>query len=287
MVISTMAKSVPPELLNRLHNGRVETLLPRIPDESVDCIFADPDYNVGVRYEGRSYTRSFEEYLGFCVGWARECKRILKQDGNFFILNYPKNNAYLRVGYLDSAFAKVYEYVWIYPSNIGHSKRHFTTAHRSILHCTKSGQNRFFKAAVSEPYRNPDDARVRKLIDAGSPGRMPYSWLPRFPRENATWLAANQVKNTSRAKAFHSCQVPESLTETLFRATTKPGDTVLVLFGGAGSELAVCQRLKLNWISAELVPAYRKLIRARLENGGTVPSSSRRIVHRRVSTPKS
>src|SRR5208283_3373894 len=92
----------------------------------------------------------------------------------------------------------------------------------------------------------------------------------------------NLVKNVSRNKSFHSCQIPEALSEMLFKVSTKKGDTVLVLFGGAGSELVVCQRLGLNWLSAELVPEYCDLIEARLERGGEVPESQRMLTAIRI-----
>jgi len=272
--VKSVTSGVPTDLLNHLYRGPIEEVLGRLPDESVDCIFADPDYNVGIRYQGRSYTRKFTEYIDSCVVWSKESQRVLKPDGNFFIINYPKNNAHLRVRYLDEAFYAVNEYVWVYRTNVGHGKNHFTTAHRTILHCTKQRENRFYKDAVAVPYQNPTDRRIRKLVKQGSPGRMPYSWLDEQPQGNS-WFEFNLVKNVSRSKSFHSCQIPEALTTTLFRATTKPGDTVLVLFGGAGSELVVCQRLGLNWVSAELVPEYCDLIEARLKRGGEIPEAQR------------
>ncbi len=237
----------------------------------MDCIFADPDYNVGVKYQGRSYTTRFSDYLHWCESWARECHRVLKSDGNFFIINYPKNNAHLRVRVLDGLFHDVYDYSWCYPTNVGHGRRHFTTAHRSVLHCTKTSHNRFFKSAVAVDYKNPTDRRIRSLIASGSPGRMPYSWFE-----------INLVKNVSRSKSFHSCQIPEPLSEMLFKATCEKGDTVLVLFGGAGSELVVCEKLGLNWVSAELVPEYCDLIEARLRSKGTVPTELRMLTKIRV-----
>lgn len=276
-----MDSKIPEKLLNRLHRGSIFDILPLIPDNSVDCIFADPDYNVGVRYQGTSYTRSFKEYIDECVRWSRECHRVLKEDGNFFIVNYGKNSAYLRTEYLDSAFSNVYEYVWVYRTNIGFGKRHFTTAHRIILHCTKSHSNRFYKDRVAQPYQNPTDRRIRKLLSEGSPGRMPYSWIEMQPDEHGysgmDWFEFNLVKNVGRTKTFHSCQIPERLSEMLFTATCSKGDTVLVLFGGAGSELAVCQRLGLNWISAEKIPEYCDLIESRLGNNGNVPQQYRLI----------
>ena len=272
---------IPSDLLNHLYHGPIEDVLKRLPDESMDTIFADPDYNVGVVYEGKNYTTKFNDYIESMVAWARECCRVLKPTGNFFIINYPKNNSYLRVRYLDEAFYDVHDYVWVYKTNIGQSPHHFTTAHRSILHCVKSPHNHFYKEAVAVPYQNPTDKRIRKLIEEGSPGRMPYSWLETEPTPvsevDRSWFEYNLVKNVGKNKSFHSCQIPEALSEMLFKATCKKGDTVLTLFGGAGSELVVCQRLGLNWVSAELIPRYQKLIEERLKHGGELPTESRML----------
>ena len=262
-----LGEKIPESLLDKVYPGRIEDVLPKLPSESVDVIFADPDYNVGIKYQGKTYTRKFDDYIAWCVSWAKECRRVLKSDGNFFIINYPKQNAYLRTRYLDGAFSPpngVRDYVWVYKANVGQGARHFTTAHRSILHCVKSESNKFYKDAVAMPYQNPTDRRIRKLIASGSPGRMPYSWFE-----------FNLVKNVGFTKTFHACQIPEPLTEMLLKATTRKGDVALVLFGGSGSELAVCQRLGLHFISAETEPAYVKIIEERLKRKGEVPSEFR------------
>lgn len=146
--------AIPEHLINRVYLGDVFDLMRQLPDGSVDMVYSDPDYNVGVRYNDRSYTRSFEEYIEWYIELARESLRVLKDDGNMFFINYPRQNAYLRVRYLDSACYEVLDYVWCYNTNIGHSPKRFTTAHRSILHCRKTRHNKFFKdagAALSEP----------------------------------------------------------------------------------------------------------------------------------------
>ena len=264
-----MSNTIPSDLLNKVYQGPIEEVFPRLPAESIDVIFSDPDYNVGVKYQGKSYTRKFDDYIDWCVSWAKECHRVLKPDGNMFIINYPKQNAHLRVKYLDSAFAPphgVREYVWVYKTNVGQGPHHFTTAHRSILHCVKSEKNQFHKEPVAVPYLNPTDRRIKKLLSSGSPGRMPYSWFE-----------FNLVKNVGTTKTFHSCQIPEQLSEMLFKATTKKGDTALVLFGGSGSELVVCQRLGLDFVSAEIEPAYVKIIEERLKRKGEVPEKYRML----------
>jgi site-specific DNA-methyltransferase (adenine-specific) len=241
-------------------------LLKKLPDNSVDCIYADPDYNVGVRYNNTtSYSKSFNEYIAWCVLWSQESKRVLKENGNFFIINYPKNNAHLRVNYLDHEFETVNEYVWVYNTNIGHSKHKFTTAHRTILHCTKSkNHNKFFKDNVAVEYKNPTDRRIMELLSQGKKGRMPYDWF-----------YFDLVKNVSRSKTFHSCQIPEKLSRMLILSCTAPNDIVLVLFGGSGSEIAECKKLNRHFIASELDKKYYRLILKRLELGGEVPQKYR------------
>lgn len=273
---------IPPDLVDHLYRGSIFDVLARLPDNSVDCIFSDPDYNVGIVYQGRNYTTAFAKYLETCVNWSRECYRVLKPDGNLWIINYPRNNAYLRVRYLDDAFDRVYEYAWVYRSNIGQGPTHFTTAHRSVLHCVKRHPNRFYKDSVALPYQNPGDKRIKALMAKGSAGRMPYSWIDYQPEDvDLSWFEKNLVKNVSRSKTFHSCQIPQALSRLFVRVSTKPGDTVLVLFGGAGSELVVCQEEGRHWVSAELVPEYCDLIEDRLRNGGKVPDEKRmlRVMH--------
>jgi len=247
---------LPPQYLNNVYLGDVMDLLKSLPDGCVDMVYGDPDYNVGIKYGDKSYTRSFEEYIEWYIELARESLRVLKDDGNMFLINYPKQNAYLRVKFLDEACYAVHDYVWIYNTNVGHSPRRFTTAHRSILHCRKSENNRFYKDQVAQPYQNPTDKRIKQNLANGSKGRMPYSWF-----------YFDLVKNVSREKTIHACQIPQKLAEMLILSCTQPGDIVFVLFGGSGSELEVCQKLQRNVVSAEIDPTYHEMILRRLQLG--------------------
>ena len=69
--------------------------LKKIPENSIDLIFADPPYNMqlknalyrpnntkvdGVDDEWDKFA-SFSEYDDFCIFWLKECKRIIKDTG--------------------------------------------------------------------------------------------------------------------------------------------------------------------------------------------------------------
>lgn len=244
------------KFLNKVFLKDTVELLKELPDRCVDMVFGDPDYNVGIKYNDKSYARTFDEYIDWYIELARESLRVLKDTGNMFLMNYSKQNAYLRVKFLDKACYEVSDYVWVYNTNIGHTRKRFTTAHRSILHCTKSQENKFFKENVAVPYQNPTDKRILRNIAWGSKGRMPYDWF-----------YFNLVKNVSKEKTFHSCQLPQKLSEMLIKSCTMPGDVILVLFAGSGSEVEVCKVLKRQYISAEIDEKYHKMVMDRLEKG--------------------
>lgn len=242
--------------LDKVFLKDIMKLLKELPDKCIDMVYGDPDYNVGIKYGDKTYTKSFEEYIDWYIGLAKESIRVLKDTGNLFLINYPKQNAYLRVNYLDKACFRVLDYAWVYNTNIGHSKKHLTTAHRSILHCQKTKNNKFYKNNIAVPYKNPTDKRILKNISNGSKGRMPYSWLN-----------FNLVKNVAKEKTYHACQIPQKLSELLIKSCTLENDVVLILFGGSGSELDICKRLKRKYISAEIDKKYYEIIIERLSKG--------------------
>jgi SOS regulatory protein LexA len=242
--------------LNKIYNGDIMDVLKDLPDNSVNMVFGDPDYNVGIKYGDNNYTKNFNDYIDWYIELTKESMRVLKNDGNLFMMNYPRQNAHLRVKYLDLNFPNINDYVWVYNTNVGHTPKRFTTAHRSILHVRKSANNKFFKDAVALPYKNPGDKRIMRNLANGSKGRMPYSWLE-----------FNLVKNVSKEKTYHACQIPQKLTEMLIKSSTKPEDIVLVLFGGSGAEIDVCKNLNRQFISAEIDKKYCDIINDRLTKG--------------------
>lgn len=244
---------------NKVFNKDVLKILKELPDNCIDMIYGDPDYNVGINYSGKKYKTKWDDYIKWYIELSSECLRVLKPTGNLFMMNYPKQNAHLRVNFLDEYAYDVQDYVWIYNTNVGHTPRRLTTAHRSILHATKSKDNSFYKDNIAQPYKNPTDKRILGRIAAGHSGRMPYSWF-----------YYDLVKNVNKDKTFHSCQIPLPLVEMLIKSCTKEGDDCFILFGGSGSELILCKNMNRNFISCEIHEVYYQMIIDRLKNNGKI-----------------
>ena len=70
-------------MLNRVHHSDCLEGLRRLPDESIDVIVTSPPYWKGFEYE--AYFNSYKQYLDWCEKWLKECKRVLKPTGTFYL----------------------------------------------------------------------------------------------------------------------------------------------------------------------------------------------------------
>lgn len=238
---------------HKLIHGDCLKELPRIPDNSIDLVITDPPFNIGKKYNTYVDTKSKSEYIKWCEAWLAECVRVLKNGGALYLFNYPENNAYL-MPFLDKNLTFKRWMTWHYPTNTGVSPINFTRSQHSILFYTKGQKPRMFnKKDIAVPYKNPTDKRIRLLIKNGSPGRTPYDVFN-----------FNIVKNVSRDKTDHPCQIPVKLLEIFIKASSKPGDIVLDPFGGSFSTAAAAKKLGRNSISIEIDEKYVKIGEERL-----------------------
>lgn len=238
---------------NYIYLGDCLEYMKTLPSECVDLIVTDPPFNIGKKYESYADNLGFEEYIEWCKQWLDECIRILKTDGSLYLFNYPENNAYLKI-YLDKKLQFRRWLTWHYHTNTGHSKRNYTRTQHSILFYTKSDNYVFNKEAVAQPYKNPTDKRIQKLIAQGRNGTGPYD----------TFIF-NIVKNVSKEKTEHIAQLPLALVEIFVRASSKKGQMVFDPFMGSGTTAVAAKRNGRNYLGCEISKKYWKIIDQRLK----------------------
>ena len=229
--------------------------LKKVPTESIDLIITDPPYNVGIDYGVyKDEPAKQKEYINWCKTWLEECIRVLKKSGSFYLFNYPENNAKL-LSFLEEKLRVRRWLTWHYPINIGHSPKNYTRSQRSILFCTKSDEYTFNKRDIAVPYRNPTDKRIKERIENGSNGRAPYD----------TFLF-NIVKNVSKDKMEHPCQIPTSLIEIFIKASSNKGDWILDPFAGSFSTCVSARKMGRNSIGIDINPRYVEIGKKRIAN---------------------
>ena len=68
-----------------LHHGDCLEVLPTLAAGSIDLVVTSPPYNLGINYKTFRDTAPRDEYLAWCRKWAAEIKRVLADDGSFFL----------------------------------------------------------------------------------------------------------------------------------------------------------------------------------------------------------
>jgi len=238
---------------HKLLTGDCLELMKSMPPKSIDVVITDPPFNIGKDYGGIYNDRmKFSEYIEWCKKWLTECIRLLKDDGSLYLFNYPENNAHI-LPFLQEKVNFKRWMTWHYPTNTGHSKSNFTRTQHSILFFTKTDKHKFNRDAVAEPYKNPADKRIKERMKNGSTGRAPYDVFH-----------FNLVKNVSKDKTSHPCQIPVPLLKIFIKASTYKGDWVLDPFAGSFSTCAASKELGRNSIGIDINPKYVKIGVARL-----------------------
>jgi DNA modification methylase len=131
---------------------------------------------------------------------------------------------------------------WVYNSNTGKQSRLI-----SWWGC-KPDFNK-----VRQPYKNLNDKRIIKRIEEGKTGAKLYDW----------W-EVNQVKNVSKEKTAHPCQIPEEIIKRIILTTAKENDVIIDVFGGSGTTSKVADNLGFDTISYEIDSEYCEIINKRL-----------------------
>ena len=240
-------------------NGDCLEELFKIPSQSIELVITDPPFNIGKKYNSYTDSRTKSDYLQWCVDWLFEIGRVLKPGGALYLFNYPENNVELKK-VLDGIMTFKRWCTWHYPTNTGMSPTNYTRSQYSILFYVKGGKipRVFNKDDIAEPYKNPTDKRIKALIAAGKKGRTPYDVF-----------IFNQVKNVSKDKTDHPCQIPVDLLQIFVKASSNPGDWILDPFGGSFSTAVAAKRWGRNSINIEIDSHYCEIGRERLNK--TIP----------------
>ena len=184
----------------------------------------DPPYNIGFAYgvgvKDRLAESDYEAWIGDAASVMYD---LSKKDAHLFLVIYP-DTAYRLVEPITNAGWNLNQWItWVYPSNIGHSKKRFTRASRAVLWFTR-GEPETFMRGVQQPYRNPTDRRIKQHIANGRTGVNLYDW----------W-EVNLRKNVSKGYAGWFNQLPFDLVNRIVLTTTKEDEWVGDLMAGGGT----------------------------------------------------
>jgi DNA modification methylase len=207
--------------------------MPRInAKEGNFVIVTDPPFNVGYHYNTYKDKMDAEDYF--------EMLQSVFQYGPFVVIHYPEE--IYKIAFQVGEFPdKVVS--WVYNSNTPRQ-------HRDIAFF---GVKPDFKQ-YGQPYKNLKDKRILKLVAEGHSARL-YDW----------W-EINQVKNVSKEKTEHPCQMPLEVMKRIIGIL--PVDyTIVDPFMGSGTTGLACKLLNRNFIGIELDEQYFSIAEKRINEG--------------------
>lgn len=222
-----------------------------LPIENVQTWIVDPPYNIGYNYKSDfNDSMSKQEYSDMHYDFLELAYDSAKDGASFFLINYPEIIAEYYQSIMESSWKFHQWMTWVYPSNIGMSNSKFTRASRTVLWLTK-GKPYVKIDAVTQPYKNPTDKRVKALIEKGRTGTHLYDWQE-----------VNLCKNVSKDKRNYVNQIPQELLSRLILTTSNEGDLVADLMCGSGSTVVAAAALnRKGWgcdINKNLVPIWEE-----------------------------
>jgi modification methylase len=252
----------------------------RLPDASIDMIFADPPYNLQLggdlfRPEGSRVDAvdddwdkfsSFADYDAFTRAWLKEARRILKPNGTLWVIGSYHNIFRCGAALQDLGYWILNDIVWRKSNPMPNFRgTRFTNAHETLIWASKSEDSRY-------------TFNYRAMKALNDELQMRSDWV--LP----LCTGAERVK-TEGVKA-HPTQKPEALLYRVLLACTNKGDVVLDPFFGTGTTGAVARRLGRQWIGIEREPRYVAVARQRIDSTLELDESAMRTMQSKRAQPK-
>lgn len=244
---------------NSILTGDCVKIMNSLPAKSVDCIFADPPYNLQLQGELHrpnnskvdavddhwDQFESLKTYDEFTKDWLSAAHRILKDDGAIWVIGSYHN--IFRLGYIlqDLGYWILNDIIWRKSNPMPNFRgRRFCNAHETLIWAAKSEKSK---------YRFNYDAMKSLNEDK----QMRSDWfLPLCTGEE-------RLKDNDGKKA-HPTQKPESLLARVLMASTQKDDIILDPFFGTGTTGAVAKKLGRQYIGIERENTYAAIARERI-----------------------
>jgi modification methylase len=245
--------------LDRILRGDCIALMNSLPAGSIDCIFADPPYNLQLSGELRRPNDSvvdavddawdkfdsFADYDAFSLAWLKAAHRLLKPNGTMWVIGSYHNIFRVGAQLQDLGFWVLNDVIWRKTNPMPNFKgRRFTNAHETLIWCSKSKDAKYTFNYEAMKALN-DDLQMRS------------DWTIPICGGHERLRGEDGVKT-------HPTQKPEALLHRVLLASTKAGDVVLDPFFGSGTTGAVAKRLGRRWIGLERDETYARAAERRI-----------------------
>ena len=246
-----------------IYNDDYREVLARIPENTIDMIFADPPYKLSNNgftcHNGRmapvnkgtwDTSKGVAEDTAFHEAWIAACRRILKPEGTLWISG--TYHSIYQCGYVlqKQHFHFLNDIIWFKPNGSPNlSCRFFTASHETLLWARKDTKAKhYFNYQAMKNGVFPEDKLKKEALQMRS-----------------VWSIPPPTKQEKQA-GKHPTQKPLSLLARIILASTKPGDIILDPFNGSGTTGLACRKLgERFYIGVEIDREFCEVTKRRLQ----------------------
>lgn len=246
-----------------------------------DLVVTSPPYNLGIAYQSFQDTASRGDFLRWCLEWAGEVKRVLADDGSFFLNvgaapanpHLPHQLVLALTDGENPLFVLQNTFHWVKSITIettgheqisaGHfkpinSKRFVNDCHEYVFHLTKSGNIALDRRAAGVPY-----------ADKSNIARWGHTGGADLRCRGNTWFIPYETIQSRDKERPHPATFPVALVEQCIRIHGK-GEATRLLdpFLGIGSSAIAAMRQGIldQFTGIEIDPHYLEIARERLQS---------------------
>jgi len=244
--------------------------LKKLPENSIDMIFADPPYNlsnggftvhagkrVSVNKGKWDESRGIEEDFEFHKRWIDECYRVLKPDGTIWISGTYHSIYQCGFALQLKGYKILNDVAWFKPNASPNlSGRYFTASHETLIWARKDP-----KGKHTYNYQDMKNGKWHKTDVFKNEGKQMRSvW--EIQDDPNIWIIGTP-KRDEKTFGKHPTQKPLALLERIVLASTNPGDIVLDPFTGSSTTGLVAAKHGRIFVGIDLDKEYLELSKKR------------------------
>lgn len=249
--------------LNQIINGDSIEEMNKLPENSVDLIFADPPYwmqteGALMRVEGTEFKGcdddwdkfdSLEEYEKFTREWLSACYRVLKPNGSIWVIGGMQCIYTIGAIMQQLGFWFINDVVWHKTNPTPNFKgTRLNNSQETLIWATKSKKSKYtFNYKTAKELNN--DTVSKEDFEKGIRKQLGSVW--RF-----AVCSGNERLKDKNGNKLHNTQKPIELLERIIAISSKKGDIILDPFGGTMTTAVAAKRLGRNYIMIEREQNY-------------------------------
>lgn len=271
-------------LLGTAYVGNSMDLLPAVPDGSVQAIITSPPF--ALRRKKRYGNPPEHEYVAWFLEFAKEFKRVLRDDGSLVIeigsawlKGSPTRSIYqfeLLVALVrEAGFHLAEDFYWINTAKlptpiqwVNVERIRVKDAVTPIWWLSKTERPKADNRKVLKPYSR---SMEKLLVNGYNDGLRPSGHVigGKFGTDNGGAIPPNLIETSNTTSkdpyqdfcrehghVIHPARFPRDVPEFFVKFLTEPGDLVLDPFAGSNMTGVVAEELGRPWAAFELNPDY-------------------------------